>query len=100
MHARSRRLDPGTYGLGNFFLDTPEVDEPKGRFSGAIAAAPSIEPLFSVLAAAKIVAPEYGTRCSTVLLGGKDGIVRFAERAFDAAGNDGETVRYEFNWSA
>jgi uncharacterized protein with NRDE domain len=96
----SRRLDPGTYGLGNFFLDTPEVDEPKGRFSGAIAAAPSIEPLFSVLAAAKIVAPEYGTRCSTVLLGDKDGIVRFAERAFDAGGNDGETVRYEFSWSA
>lgn len=96
----SRRLGPGSYGLGNFFLDTPEVDEPKRRFSGAIASAPSIEPLFSVLAASKIVAPEYGTRCSTVLLGGKDGIVRFAERAFDAEGNDGETVRYEFSWSA
>lgn len=96
----SRCLEPGTYGLGNFFLDTAEVDEPKRRFSAAIESAPSIEPLFCVLAASKIVAPGYGTRCSTVLLGGQDGIVRFAERAFDAEGGDGETVRREFRWSA
>lgn len=92
----SRRLDPGVYGLGNFFLDTPEVDEPKRRFRHAIEPAPSLQPLFSILAASKIVAPEYGTRCSTVLLNGADGVVRYAERAFDAAGNDGETVRFEF----
>ena len=67
------------------------------RFSAALESAPSIEPLFSVLAASRIVAPEYGTRCSTVLLGGNDGIVRFAERAYDAQGNDGATMRYEFS---
>ncbi len=92
----SRRLEAGIYGLGNFFLDTPEVDEPRRRFSAAIEPAPSIEPLFTVLAASRIVAPEYGTRCATVLLGGTDGIVRFAERAFDAKGSEGETVRCEF----
>jgi len=91
----SRRLDPGIYGLGNFFLDTAEVDEPKRRFSREIEPAPSLEPLFTVLAASKIVAPEYGTRCATVLTNGSDGSVRFAERAFDAEGNDGETVRFE-----
>ncbi|MEK6245445.1 MAG: NRDE family protein [Pseudomonadota bacterium] len=91
----SRRLEPGIYGLGNFFLDTPEVDEPKNRFLHAIDPAPSMEPLFTVLAASKIVAPEYGTRCSAVLLDGIDGVVHFAERAFDAEGEDGETVRFE-----
>jgi uncharacterized protein with NRDE domain len=93
----TRRLEPGVYGLGNYFLDTPEVDEPKRRFSAAIESGPSIEPLFSVLAASRILAPEYGTRCSTVLLGGKDGVVRFAERAYDAQANEGSTVRYEFS---
>lgn len=92
----SRRLEPGIYGLGNFFLDTPEVDEPKNRFLHAIDPAASMEPLFTVLAASKIVAPEYGTRCASVLLAGKDGRMQFAERPFDAQGNEGTTARYEF----
>ena len=95
-----RRLEAGLYGLGNFFLDTPEVEAPKNRFLQAIDPAPSMAPLFNVLAASKIVAPEYGTRCSTVLLRGNDGIDRYAERSFDAAGADGSTVRYEFHRSA
>jgi len=95
-----RRLDAGIYGLGNFLLDTPEVSEPKSQLARAIVPGPSIEPLFSVLAAAKIVAPDYGTRCSTVLISGDEGIVRFAERAFDAAGSEGETVRFELRQSA
>ncbi len=92
----ARRFEPGIYGLGNFSLDTPEVVGPKNRFLQSIEAAPSIEPLFTVLAASKIVAPEYGTRCSTVLMDGADGVVRYAERAFDATGNDGGAVRFEF----
>lgn len=95
-----RCLEPGTYGLGNFLLDTPEVSEPKARLARAIDPAPSVEPLFSVLAASKIVAPEYGTRCSTVVIKGADGIVRFAERSFDVSGNEGPTVRYEFRRGA
>jgi uncharacterized protein with NRDE domain len=90
-----RRLEPGLYGLGNFLLDTPELTENKGQFARSIDPAPSVEPLFGVLAAAKIVASEYGTRCSTVLIRGSDGRLQFAERAYDAAGAELDTVRYE-----
>jgi len=90
----ARRLEPGYYALGNDLLDTPEVQDIKARFKDAPVA---VEPLFSLLAGAKIVAPVYGTRCSTVLLAQADGRVQFAERPFDAAGVDGTTVRYEFS---
>jgi uncharacterized protein with NRDE domain len=89
----SRKLDPGYYALGNLLLDTPEVMDVKARFEGA---AMAIEPLFTLLATAKIVAPEYGTRCSTVLLMHRDGRMEFAERAFDPSGAAGSTLRYEF----
>jgi len=89
----SRRLDPGSYALGNLLLDTPEVMGIKQRFAGTPAA---VEPLFSLLAEAKIVAPGYGTRCASVLLADNDGRLQFAERPFDPAGADGRTVRYEF----
>jgi len=89
----ARRLEPGCYALGNLLLDTPEVMEVKARFEATPVA---VEPLFSVLAAAKIVAADYGTRCSTVLLAQGDGRMQFAERPFDAAGNEGSTLRYEF----
>jgi uncharacterized protein with NRDE domain len=89
----SRRLEPGFHALGNLLLDTPEVMGVKARFEAAPAA---VEPLFGILAAEKIVAPVYGTRCSSVLLGQADGQMQFAERVFDAAGADGSTVRYEF----
>lgn len=88
-----RRLAPGFYALGNLLLDTPEVAEVKARFEGAAIA---IEPLFSLLETARILSPVYGTRCSTVLLAGADGRVQFAERVFDADGNAGATMRYEF----
>ena len=89
----SRKLEPGFYALGNLLLDTPEVMEVKSRFKDTALA---IEPLFSLLATAKIVAPEYGTRCSTVLLAQRDGGMRFAERDFDPSGAEGATLRYEF----
>lgn len=90
----SRRLEPGYYALGNLLLDTPEVMEVKERFQ---AAPVTIEPLFSLLATAKIMAPAYGTRCSTVVLAGNAGRMQFAERAFDASGADCGTLRYEFS---
>ena len=92
----SRRLEPGIYGLGNLLLDTPEVSEPKLKFERSIAPGPSVEPLFGVLAASRIVAPEYGTRCSTVLLARSDGRTHFAERPFEPSGAEGGTLRYEF----
>ena len=93
----SRRLEPGFYALGNLLLDTPEVMGVKARFEAAPVA---VEPLFSILAAEKIIAPVYGTRCSSVLLEHADGSMRFAERLFDAAGADGGTVRHEFRRAA
>ena len=87
-----RRLAPGWYGLGNLLLDSPEVEVHKVRFRSSPA---SLEPLFEVLAPARIVDERYGTRCSSVLLQGVE--TRFAERAFDRTGAEQETLRYEFS---
>ena len=89
----ARRLEPGCHALGNDLLDTPELLPIKARFAQAPAAA---EPLFSLLADAKIVAPAYGTRCASVLLAHGGGRIQFCERPFDPAGNAGATLRYEF----
>jgi uncharacterized protein with NRDE domain len=91
-----KRLEPGVYGLGNLLLESPDVEPAKERFRAAIDPAPAMEALFSVLAASKILHPQYGTRCSTVLLRGKDGRTRYAERVFAADGSDGETRLFEF----
>jgi len=88
-----RPLAPGFYALGNFLLDSPDVMAVKSRFERSPVA---IEPLFELLATAKIVAPAYGTRCASVLLADRDGRMQFAERLFDAQGNEGSTARYEF----
>jgi uncharacterized protein with NRDE domain len=91
-----KKLAPGIYGLGNLLLESPEVEPAKERFRAAIDPAPAIEPLFGMLAASRLLGPEYGTRCSTVLLRGKDGAVRYAERPFAPDGTDGETRLFEF----
>jgi uncharacterized protein with NRDE domain len=90
-----RALQPGFYGLGNLLLDSPEVEGAKRRFGDALAGGAAIESLFEVLAAARIVHPVYGTRCSTVLTIGER--VRYAERAFGPDGEPGETRHFEFN---
>ena len=87
-----RRLEPGIYGLGNTLLDAPEVDQPKERFASVTA--PAVEPLFTVLAESRIVNERYGTRCSTILLRGDR--IRYAERSFSPAGEDQETLHFEF----
>jgi uncharacterized protein with NRDE domain len=92
----ARALEPGLYGLGNTLLDAPEVESAKRRFAEAIEPLPAIEPLFSVLAPARIVNERYGTRCSTALLLGQDRRLRYAERSFSPDGADQETVHYEF----
>ena len=94
---KPRKLGPGYYALGNLLLDTPEVMDVKSRFKGTALA---IESMFSLLATAKIVAPGYGTRCSTVLLAQRDGRMQLAERSFDPSGADGSTLRFEFSGSA
>jgi uncharacterized protein with NRDE domain len=89
-----RRLGPGIFGLGNTLLDAPEVDGIKKAFATELSPAPAVESLFGLLETAKIVHPEYGTRCSTVLLAGER--TRYAERSFAPDGSTGETVHYDF----
>lgn len=90
-----RELAPGFYGLGNMLLDSPDVEGPKQRFRDALADGPAIEPLFEVLAAARILDPVYGTRCTTVLTIGER--VRYAERTYGPDGAPGETRHFEFS---
>jgi len=85
-----RRLEPGIYGLGNALLDSPDVEPRKARFEEALASGAAVEPLFGVLAQARIVDPVYGTRCSTVFFGG-----RYAERTFSPDGTEQDTLHYE-----
>jgi uncharacterized protein with NRDE domain len=92
-----RRLDAGYYALGNLLLDSPEVLPVKERARAIIEASPAVENLFSLLAGARIVNPQYGTRCSTVLLASSDGIIRYAERSFSAEGAEGETLHFAFS---
>jgi uncharacterized protein with NRDE domain len=89
-----RRLEPGIYGLGNTLLDAPEVETSKKAFAVELEPAPAVEPLFTVLGKARILNPEYGTRCSTVLLKGER--IRYVERSFAADGAEGDTFHYEF----
>jgi uncharacterized protein with NRDE domain len=89
-----RRLDPGVYGLGNALLDSPDVEPGKQAFAEAVEPAPAVESLFAALGTARIVNPEYGTRCSTVLL--KGARIRYAERVFAPDGAEGDTRHYEF----
>lgn len=91
-----RRLEPGIYGLGNTLLDAPEVSEPKKSFGDFVESGPAIEPMFTLLAAARIVNPQYGTRCSTGLLLGQDRRIRYAERSFSPDGSQGESRQFEF----
>jgi uncharacterized protein with NRDE domain len=89
-----RRLEPGIYGLGNTLLDAPELDGIKKAFAAQLSPGPAVESLFEVVKGGQIVHPEYGTRCSTILLSGKR--TRYAERAFAPDGTPGETRHYEF----
>ncbi len=111
-HDGARPLARGVHALSNAQLDTPW---PKtGRIRAAMEAwaargTEDVDPLFDALAdrrvapdaelpstgvpldrermlsAPFIVSERYGTRCSTVLVVGRDGEARFVERSFDAA---------------
>jgi uncharacterized protein with NRDE domain len=85
-----RRLEAGIYGLANALLDSPDVEPRKRSFEEALATGAAVESLFSVLAAARILDPVYGTRCSTVFFGR-----RYAERSFSADGAEQDTLHYE-----
>ena len=86
-----RNLAPGIYGLGNALLDSPDVEPAKKDFAETI---PAVEVLLSVLAKAKILNPQYGTRCSTVLL--KGARTRYVERSFNPDGSEVDARHFEF----
>ncbi|MBV8854932.1 MAG: NRDE family protein, partial [Sinobacteraceae bacterium] len=110
----ARRLDRGIYGLSNEYLDTPwpKLQRVRQRFTAWVTAASSERSeLFELLADTTRVAdaelprtgltiewerilsspfvahPQYGTRCSTVLLLEHSGALRLHERRFDAQGS-------------
>ena len=111
----ARSLLPGVYGLANESLDTPwpKLERVRAGFQAWLraGAAVGVADLFTLLAdrapgedppaahtgplprewaralsAPFVLHPEYGTRCSTVLLLEGDGRLHLAERRFDPAG--------------
>ena len=123
----ARPLPPGIYGLSNQFLDTPwpKLQRVRGRFeawmSAGDAATDATEPLFEilndrtrsadtdlpqtglspewekVLSAPFVLNPDYGTRCSTVVLIEAAGAATLAERRFDPNGNVTGNSRWTLN---
>lgn len=116
-------LEAGIHGLSNRLLDTPwpKLVRSKARFGAWLRnAQPDIEGGMALLndrqradddalpstgvslererslSAPFIVGPDYGTRCSTLLMIAADGAAVFIERSFDAAGNVTGNVTYEF----
>lgn len=120
--SNARDLAPGVYGLSNHLLETPwpKVRHGRARLAELLereftpedllamldntAAAPDEElPHTGVglewerkLSPMRILAGEYGTRCSTALRIGDDGVVEFAERSYDASGGVTGTVAERF----
>jgi uncharacterized protein with NRDE domain len=110
----ARSLPPGVYGLANESLDTPwpKLERVRAGFQAWLrrAASGGVEELLTLLAdrtpaeeppartgglpgewaralsAPFVLHPEYGTRCSTVLLLEDDGRLHLTERRFDPAG--------------
>ena len=118
------RLDPGIYGLSNASLDTPWPKVLRCRDAlNAIVDTDTINAtsLFRLMAdrtcasiadveaghlpfelaraltAPFIVSPDYGTRCSTVMLWSHDGKVELSERRFDASGKPSGESRFSFS---
>ena len=119
----TRELAPGTYGLSNALLDGPwhKVEKSRARLSTLLAKgridetslmrimedrdkAPVAEVETGRLDFAKahaitapfIVMPEYGTRCTTVVLADKEGNWHLTERRFNATGNKSGESRFTF----
>src|SRR6516162_6929397 len=111
----ARGLPPGVYGLANESLDTPwpKLQRVRSGFEAWLrpGTSPGAEALFALLAdrrpaedalpahtgplphewaralsAPFVLHPQYGTRCSTVVLLEGDGRLYIAERRFDSAG--------------
>ena len=123
----TRVLAPGTYGLSNALLDGPwhKVESSRARLASLVDDGEINEtsllrlmhdrdkgPVDEVesgrldfttahaITAPFIVMPEYGTRCTTVLLIDRSGRWHFTERRFDPAGAITGESRVDFDVSA
>jgi uncharacterized protein with NRDE domain len=119
----NRVLQPGTYGLSNALLDGPwdKVERSKRKLEGLLAEDAANEtsllrlmndrkrgPVDEVergrldfdtahaITAPFIVRPDYGTRCTSVLLVDRNGNWRFTERRFDPLGKATGESRFAF----
>ncbi len=118
-----RELGPGIYGLSNHLLDTPwpKVQNAKSRLESALLEMAGTAPLLALLrddrpapdaqlpqtgvslewerllSSAFVRAPDYGTRCSTIIRIDTGGRAYFDEWSWDAVGADiGRTsLRFE-----
>ncbi|HEX4648739.1 MAG TPA: NRDE family protein [Steroidobacteraceae bacterium] len=123
----ARELAPGVYGLSNELLDTPWPKLQRVRrgfeswLSRSEASAAELFELLNdrtrlkddaalpagrsglprewdrILSAPFVLHPEYGTRCSTVLLEEPDGALYLAERRFDPRGEAAGETEFRLN---
>lgn len=121
-----RVLGPGVYGLSNHLLDTPwpKLRTAKSALNAAMTRLPDQQPLLELLrderqaddaqlprtgvsiewerllSSAFIRSPDYGTRCSTILLIDRRGGVRFSEWSWDESGTLSSQVEHRFETAA
>jgi uncharacterized protein with NRDE domain len=117
-----RELSPGIYGLSNHLLDTPwpKVQNAKGRLEAALLQTTDTAPLLALLrddrpapdeqlpqtgvrlewerllSSAFVRAPDYGTRCSTIVRIDHRGRACFDEWSWDSAGSDIGRISRQF----
>jgi uncharacterized protein with NRDE domain len=118
-----RELGPGVYGLSNHLLDTPwpKVQDGKSRLVSALSAMTDTAPLLALLrddrpasderlpatgislewerllSSAFVRAPDYGTRCSTIIRIERPGRAHFDEWTWDSEGADLGRISVEFD---
>jgi uncharacterized protein with NRDE domain len=117
-----RELGPGIYGLSNHLLDTPwpKVQNAKSRLQAALASLTDTAPLLALLrddqpapyaqlpqtgvsqewerllSSAFVRAPDYGTRCSTIIRIEQQGRAYFDEWSWDSVGSDVGRISLQF----
>jgi len=118
-----RELGPGIYGLSNHLLDTPwpKVQIAKNRLQAALLGLTDTAPLLELLrddrpasdallpqtgvslewerllSSAFVRAPDYGTRCSTIIRIEREGRAYFDEWSWDSIGADIGRISLQFD---
>jgi uncharacterized protein with NRDE domain len=110
----TRELSPGTYGLSNALLDGPwhKVESSRQKLAAMLAEGSVNETSLirlmndrnkgdftraHAITAPFIVMPDYGTRCTTVVLADRNGNWHLTERRFSATGDTSGESRFTFS---